>query len=323
MAGLDDEFNYIYTADFSQVIVYSKNGRVYYTECDIISSYDLIQNHSCSKYVGVTFQLKFEQSQGFMSKQSIIRMSINSEENCVFSKTQVDFKNYNNEYKLYKKDNKVAISSRNDSINPIDFEKQNPVIELYDDVFYSSLPKLLRDVFVSIYAIFFVVVCLYKAIKSRQTLLLLFKDIAINLKKFCCWCCRPQLIQPTTAMEIGKSQNNLPHTIYNLPPVPSAPSETPMAYRPFTPLSYADPNVYHTIGKFPNVHSQFSGANSASSLYQQRMPTRSCTTLNIKEEPYESTGELLVCPICPQDPPKLCKGQTGLAQHMSRTHKIK
>jgi hypothetical protein len=32
---------------------------------------------------------------------------------------------------------------------------------------------------------------------------------------------------------------------------------------------------------------------------------------SIKEEPYESTGELIICPICPKDPPKLCKGQTG------------
>ena len=92
-----------------------------------------------------------------MSNQNIIRMSIKSEVNCVFSKALVDFNNYNNEYKLYKKDNKVAISSRNDTIYPIDFEKQNRLIELYDEIFYSSLPNLLRDAFVSIYAILFLV----------------------------------------------------------------------------------------------------------------------------------------------------------------------
>ncbi len=41
LSGIDDEFNYIYTGDFSQIIVYSNNGRVYYTECDIFTSYDL------------------------------------------------------------------------------------------------------------------------------------------------------------------------------------------------------------------------------------------------------------------------------------------
>ena len=46
----DDMFNYIYTADFRQVVVYSNKGRVYHTECDTISSFDLIQPQNCSKY---------------------------------------------------------------------------------------------------------------------------------------------------------------------------------------------------------------------------------------------------------------------------------
>jgi hypothetical protein len=95
-------------------------------------------------------------------------------------------------------------------------------------------------------------------------------------------------------------------------------------YHSFAPPSYTDPNLYQTIGNFPNLQSQFPGTNiSSSSLSHQRMTTRSCSTLNIKEEPYESTGEFFICPFCPKDPPKLCEGQTGLAQHMSRTHKIK
>jgi hypothetical protein len=114
LSGIDEEFNYIYTADFSQIIVYSNNGRVYYTECDIITSYDLNQNQSCSKYVGVAFQYKFEQTHGFMSKQGIKRLSINFEANCVLPKAQID--------------DKVAISIRNDTIHSIDFEKQ-PFIE--------------------------------------------------------------------------------------------------------------------------------------------------------------------------------------------------
>jgi hypothetical protein len=61
-------------------------------------------------------------------------MSINSETNCVFPKTQIDFNNYNNEYKLYKKDDNVAISIGNDTIHPIDFEKQNSFVELYDEL---------------------------------------------------------------------------------------------------------------------------------------------------------------------------------------------
>jgi hypothetical protein len=140
---------------------------------------------------------------------------------------------------------------------------------------------------VAFYSLIFVVFCLYKAIKSRHALFLLLRDIVLNLKKFCCWCCRPQIIQPTIAPVTGKSLNNVPHTIINLPLASSAPSEMSSAYHSFAPPSYTDPNLYQTIGNFPKLHSQFPGTNlSSSSLYNQ---TRTCSTLSIKEEPYEST----------------------------------
>jgi hypothetical protein len=313
MSGQDDMFNYIYTADLGQTIVYSNNGRVYYTECDIIPSYDILQNQTCSKYVVVLFQYKFEQTIGYMSKQNIIRMSINHEENCEFPKTQVDFNNYNNEYKLYKKGDKVAISIRNDSINSIDFENQNAIIELYDQLFSTSLPKILREIFISIIALVLLFLGLIKAIVNRQKLFFPIERILFGFKKICCWCCRSQIIEPT--MDCAKAANYPPHTIINLPPPPSAPLETSAAYRTFANHpSYVDPNLYHTIGN----------NRSSTDLYQQRMPTRSCSVLSIKEEPYNSVynPEMVTCPLCPQNPPKLCKGQTGLAQHMARTHKI-
>jgi hypothetical protein len=61
MSTQDDMFNYIYTGDFKQIIVYSNKGRVYHTEYETISSFDLIQPHDCSKYVAVS-NMKFQTS---------------------------------------------------------------------------------------------------------------------------------------------------------------------------------------------------------------------------------------------------------------------
>jgi hypothetical protein len=167
----------------------------------------------------------------------------------------------------------------------------------------------LREIFISIIALVLLFLGLIKEIVNRQKLFIPIERILFGLKKICCWCCRSQIIEST--MDCAKVANYPPHTIINLPPPPSAPLETTAAYRAFTNLpSYVDPNVYHTI----------SNNRSTADLYQQRMPTRSCSALSIKEEHYSS--EMVTCPICPQNPPKLCKGQTGLAQHLARTHKI-
>ena len=82
MSNRDDEFNYIYTADSKPVIVYSNKGRVYQTECEVVSSFDLIYRQNCSRYVAISFQLKYEQTTGYLTRQNIIRLKINNDEDC-------------------------------------------------------------------------------------------------------------------------------------------------------------------------------------------------------------------------------------------------
>lgn len=172
MSNLDDVFNYIYTANSKSVIVYSSKGRVYQTECEIIQSFDLIAKQNCTKYVAVSFQLKYAQTVGYLSRQNIIRLKINKDDECQNSNEEKDFGIYDKDFKLYKKGDQIGISGRNDSSQEIDFEDQNQLLEVYDETFGSSLPKLLRDTFFFMIGIFIYVTILYKIIlkiKSKKT----------------------------------------------------------------------------------------------------------------------------------------------------------
>jgi len=319
----DDVFNYIYTADFKQVIVYSNKGRVYQTDCEIIQSFDLIVKQDCSKYVAIKFQLKYEQTIGYLSRQMIIRLNINPKETCENNNEEKDFGNFDKEFKLYKKGNSIGISGRNDTSKEIDFEEQNPVLEAYDNTFSSALPNLLRDIFLSIVGIFVYLAILYKIIiNTRERNCLNISKKTINdSKKLCCWCKFGKTVEPTMEREPKFPQSALSTTASVnsfAPQVSTSSFAFPLASAP----SFQDSNVYHTIGNnFPVNY------NSTSSLYQTRMPTRSGSNIYIKEEPYGSNAGDTICPHCPQGPPpkwpKKCKGQVGLSLHLSKMHNIK
>ena len=181
MSGEDDVFNYIYTIDFQKIIVYSNNGRVYRTECEIIHSFDIISKQLCSSYVGVNFQLKFAQTQGYLSKQMIIRLKIKNDTICRFSSDQNNFANYNSEFSLYKKDDKVAIAARNDSTIGIDFEKQNVLVENYERVFGISISNLIRDASFIIIELLVLVFILYNAFQQRRSIFQTVKDMSVFL----------------------------------------------------------------------------------------------------------------------------------------------
>ncbi len=176
MSSQDDMFNYIFTADFKQIIVYSNKGRVYHTECDTISSFDLTQTQNCSKYVGVsnfkfkTFNHKIGQTFGYLTKQMIIRLTINTQEPCDLSTEVEEFGNYDKEFKVFKKGNKVTITGRNDTNQAIDFDVQNAFLDAYDNLFDSTLPKLLKDFFISIIGVLVYIAIVYKfVIKSKKS----------------------------------------------------------------------------------------------------------------------------------------------------------
>jgi hypothetical protein len=337
MSNLDDVFNYIYTADHKQVIVYSNKGRVYETVCEMVSSFDLIPRQNCSKYVAVNFQLKYEQSIGFLTRQNIIRLKINHEDNCQISSEEKEFGNYDKEYKLYKKGDAVAISGRNDSIQFIDFEDQNKILESYDSVFASSLPNLLLDVFLSIVGIIVYAAIFYKIIinlKSIKRCTSVSKKTLHGSKKLCCWCksidkklepttqnTKVPVFNPTITYQPTNSFKSQSTADFAQPILPSAPPSLPCSQI----YLEGGPNLYQTIGN--NLPVSY---NSTASLYQARMPTRSCSNIHIKEEPYEDAnrGEYdTICPHCPMYPPpkwpKYCKGTVGLALHKSKTHNIK
>jgi hypothetical protein len=219
----------------------------------------------------------------------------------------------------------------NDSIVSIDFEDQNPLLEAYDTAFASTIPNLLRDVFLSVVGITAYAVFLYKILRNIKSINIcssLSKILIKGSKKLCC--CNAvgkKKLEPTSstlstfnpAITHQSTNSCTPFSVsafaQHIPP--SAPPAIPCA------PSYREggPENYHTIG---NKY------NSSTSLYQARMPTRSCSNINIKEEPcYEGVrGEFdTMCPHCPMYPPpkwpKYCKGTVGLVLHMAKTHNIK
>ena len=317
MSGKQDEFNYIYTADFQKIIVYSNNGRVYRAECETISAFDIISKQPCSDYVGVNFQYKFAQTLGYLAKQMIIRLSINIDPMCKFSSEQNNFANYNNEFSLFKKDDKVAISARNDSTIGIDFEKQNILIENYDQAFSSSQSKLIRDALLLLVLFLILVYTVYRAVHSKRSLISIIKSTKNVFKK-----CRrnKRTLLPTTAVEIGKIIDQKIFQSVNLPTAPSAPIQPPQFCYPHlfdSRIADVDPNVYHTIvhhtNALPAINQGAHMSRSTSSIYQPRMTTRSASLSDVKEEIYETTNDCKIqCPHCP----KTFKNKRGLAGHM-------
>ena len=313
LSSQDDMFNYIYTADFRQIVVYSNKGRVYLTECDTISSFDLIQPQNCSKYVAVanmkyqSFNFKHEQTIGFLTRQMIIRLSI-IQESCRQSPEIEEFGNYDKEFKVYKKADKVTITGRNDSSQAVDFDENNMVLDVYENSLDHSFAKLLKDLFNSIIGVFVSVVVIYKIIKkSKERCSKISKNTTNVSKKLCCYWFKRKVLLPTT---IQKDKNSKFHTSApsNAPLAPSAPSFSCAAS--YAPAYFDGTNMYHTIG---NVSNLFPHVNqSTSALYQHRMPTRSCSNIYIKKEPGEVDEKMFQCPHCE----KQFATKRGLAGHI-------
>ena len=105
----------------------SSKGRVYQTECEIIQSFDLIAKQNCTKYVAVSFQLKYAQTVGFLSRQNIIRLKINKDDECPNSNEEKDRNisieimkkggliDIENGYKIFKCVNKIFYSKEIDT----------------------------------------------------------------------------------------------------------------------------------------------------------------------------------------------------------------
>jgi hypothetical protein len=300
LSRLDDEFNFIFTGDSQKTVVYSNNGRVYYTECETISSIEILQSFpTCSIYAAVVLQYKYKQTQGYLSRQMIIRLKINKPIKCINSNEEINFGNFDSEFSIYKKGDLQSIAGRNDSTEPLDFEKEFEPLESYDHTFSKPISRMLRDAMIfSIFLLAF----LLKLFSQRKFILKKLKMIQILCKK--------RKIMPTTEQGAIQARQTF------MPPIPSAPTAPSFPLTNF--ISSWEPNVYHSIYN----------ANPSLPL-QHKMPLRSASAANvntyIKQEPYESNG-CVQCPHCdPNGPngPKMCNGQLGLSIHMAKKHNIK
>ena len=314
LSGEDDMFNYIYTADFEKIIVYSNNGRVYRTECEMIHSFDIISKQLCSNYVGVNFQLKFAQNQGFLSKQMIIRLKIKNDTFCKFSSEQTNFANYNNEFSLYKKDEKVAIAARNDSTIGIDFEKQNAIFESYDKVFAGSISKVIRDGSFLVVELLVLVFIVFNAFRRRRSI---FQAIRFLFSVFNTCQCNRKIMMPTIAhgAELNPPKaESYPNTRPTAPPyAPPSQNACFSQLYPDSRVNLVDPNMYHTIGNtLPSTISTGHLSRSTSLTYQPRIQTRSASLSSVNEDVYATTDNSVPCPHCA----KSFKNKRALAGHM-------
>ena len=306
LSRFDDEFNYVYTADSKKTVVYSNHGRVYYTECETISAFEIISNFpTCSLYTAILFHYKYKQTQGFLSKQMIIRLKINSPVKCVNENEERNFGNFDSEFSIYKKGDLQTISGRNDSPEALDFEKDYEAIQDYDFIFSTALTRFLKDFFV---LIMFFIALLIKLIEHRQLILKKFKKIN----------CRRKLnLLPT--MDIAEKGKNFKHMFQSSQVCASAP---PLPLQNFVPAfdpkllntvgnTYLDPNIYHVIGQ--NAPASHISRSKAILEYQPRMTTRSASLSQVNEDLYEITSENKIgCPHCI----KTFTTKRGLAGHM-------
>ena len=220
--------------------------------------------------------------------------------------------NYNCEFSLYKKDDKVAIAARNDSTIGIDFEKQNVLVENYERVFGISISNLIRDASFIIIELLVLVFILYNAFQQRRSIFQTVKDM---LSFFNNCQCNKRILLPTirhpspTAVPLPTERTAARPTA---PPYaqPSNISCYPQLY-PDSRVSMVDPNLYQTIGNpFQSSSSNGHISRSTSLTYQPRMQTRSASQSSVNENVYVKAD--VRCPHCI----KSFKNKRALAGHM-------
>ena len=235
-SGVEDEFHRLYNSNNEKVVVYSNNGRIYYTECYNINAFNIIENVSvCTVDTLVKFQFHFIETDGYYTKNSIIRESSNYRKFCEFSSSIKNIGNINKEFSIFKYDKQVAIARRNDSLTDLDFEQQNQMVEMYDRQFGNS------NIFIIIQALVVTIIFFLMFVKylfdERKKMCKLVTILKISCKKIS----KKKLVLPTT----NASQD---HHIYPSAPYLPAPFPPQITARATVPLSIYDPSVYHTIG---------------------------------------------------------------------------
>ena len=290
LSKLYDEFNYVYTADYKKTVIYTNNGRAYYTLCTAIEMFEIVEKFSsCSEYIKIFFIFQFKRIEGYLSRQFIIRQKITIKNNCAISKDVENFGNYNSEFSIYKKEDQVTLAVRNDTIEAIDFEEQP--LEKYDLLFSYSVTRFIRDLVI---LLLFVSLLLIRIYNIRQILICRFKMLCRKM------CCRKTLLPTTndipTATSAPSAYMNKASVISSYPPASSN--------LPFH--QYFDPNVYQSIGPAYQSTSQMP--------HYSIKPCFSESSLSMNGIP---VGDQMKCPQCD----KLCRNNLGLAQHLSKMHK--
>jgi hypothetical protein len=292
---IPDEFHHIFKSDGEKIIVYSNHGRAFYTDCTIINAFDVKENVTvCTLDTLVGFQYQYQQTEGYYTKNAIIREKNNYNKLITCSSSMINVGNLNSEFSIYKLDNHVTVARRNDSLTKLDFEHQAPIIEAYDRTFGNS------NTFIIVQALIICFLCILRFLKCIYVTRSVLWDKLIMIFS--------KIYKKTSFKE---KKIILPTTIDNrLLPAPSAPFHAPnpiqfnppfaKASVPDQPFSIYDPNVYQSIYD-PNGN------------YHQIPRSQSVTTMSD-----DLKGDQIRCPECGQ----VCKGQVGLAMHKSKSHKI-